>query len=543
MTLLRSADRRSAKRQTRKVYLDGQPDVSASPATNAYPTDSRERQKDKEKLNKEAGIENFVVKKKKIVEDHHDDCGNSIDSIVTNLDTFHMWDDEESASDSDDENDILDNIQLHLFRGGDSLWEGDIASRIHTVSLSSTQELLAVLTRVKGKIDIAEVCGGEARTSQVAVRRRLTSGRNFDLVSGCDLTVDKDCYYAMQYFIRNEVLCAVMSPICGPFGPLGYLNKSINPDTWQRFADIATPVAKFCGRVACCQLRKILSFIQEQPYPSTLYEVHPWPDVMKNTRFDQVVYDRCRCGLKVEQGQYKGMVIKKASTMTASDPELLEPFRDLRCSDAHRAKKEHLCMDGHSKELRAAQLWTWQEADRICHGISELLAAQRKQSFPVAGRAPAIDPATVAAPSPGGVAGSPPDDRAHPRLGNPCKGCKSYRSRQDWTHNRVVHECWYPYDKAFIHTCSACIRRRKDDDPTHTNDEGCRKSGVEIPRATGPRVGAEGERSIPAPEGSPQPRQGHHPRDPAQPASASDSVSDLRGAPTSGTELGSSAEA
>ena len=124
---------------------------------------------------------------------HHDDCGNSLDSIVSNLDTFHMWDDADPSSDSDDEVEIFNNITLHLFRGGDTLWEGDIASRLQTIMLSSTEEMLATLTRVKGKIDIAEVCGGEARTSQIAVRRQLILGRNFDIICGCDLTVNKEC--------------------------------------------------------------------------------------------------------------------------------------------------------------------------------------------------------------------------------------------------------------------------------------------------------------------------------------------------------------
>ena len=38
-------------------------------------------------------------------------------------------------------------------------------------------------------VDIAEICGGEARTSQLVVRRHLAAGPNFDLVTDVDLAV------------------------------------------------------------------------------------------------------------------------------------------------------------------------------------------------------------------------------------------------------------------------------------------------------------------------------------------------------------------
>ena len=46
---------------------------------------------------------------------------------------------------------------------------------------------LAVLLAVGEGLDMCELCGGEARSSKVAIRRRLSTGRNFDLVTGCDL--------------------------------------------------------------------------------------------------------------------------------------------------------------------------------------------------------------------------------------------------------------------------------------------------------------------------------------------------------------------
>eukprot|EP00959_Pyramimonas_sp_CCMP1952_P177546 3711477-Pyramimonas_sp.AAC.1 len=57
--------------------------------------------------------------------------------------------------------------------------------------------LLAHLTTLDDGLDIAEACGGEARTGQRAVRRRLSVGENFGLVAGCDLD-DEDQQRAVE---------------------------------------------------------------------------------------------------------------------------------------------------------------------------------------------------------------------------------------------------------------------------------------------------------------------------------------------------------
>ena len=47
---------------------------------------------------------------------------------------------------------------------------------------------------------IAEVCGGEARTTQLAIRQRHKAGSNFDLACDCDLTDE----YQQNQALRTE---------------------------------------------------------------------------------------------------------------------------------------------------------------------------------------------------------------------------------------------------------------------------------------------------------------------------------------------------
>ena len=61
--------------------------------TLAYHTDQRERQKAVERDVKEKTVEKRkVVKKHKVVEDHHDDCGDGLDSIMKGETYFDMQD-------------------------------------------------------------------------------------------------------------------------------------------------------------------------------------------------------------------------------------------------------------------------------------------------------------------------------------------------------------------------------------------------------------------------------------------------------------------
>ena len=220
--------------------------------------------------------------------------------------------------------------------------------------------------------DIAELCGGQARATTLAIRRSLRAGPNFDLITGVNLNNQKDQFLTKRYTDTHHVLVAVMAPTCGPFGPMGRFVKYVTPDSWQRSYDQAAPHGRFCGVVAQMQLKRGLHFICEQPSGSDLYFEQPWPAVLNNPTVRQQRYDGCIAGLKAQFGPNKGMSIKKASTMTASHEILLEPFVKLQCRGNHG----HLRMDGEGQTLSACQVWTWDEANHVASGIHRLKKVQ-----------------------------------------------------------------------------------------------------------------------------------------------------------------------
>ena len=50
---------------------------------SVFPTDSKEREKQKDAKNKEKGIEKVVKRKPKIIERHYDDCGDDLSFLDT----------------------------------------------------------------------------------------------------------------------------------------------------------------------------------------------------------------------------------------------------------------------------------------------------------------------------------------------------------------------------------------------------------------------------------------------------------------------------
>ena len=77
---------------------------------DAYPTDAKEREKNRRKQEKEAGIERVVKKRKKIMEDHYDDCGEDLSSLhdKTTTDFVYPCDfDTDDALSDDDRNQCL----------------------------------------------------------------------------------------------------------------------------------------------------------------------------------------------------------------------------------------------------------------------------------------------------------------------------------------------------------------------------------------------------------------------------------------------------
>ena len=115
---------------------------------------------------------------------------------------------------------VCDGLAVSMFYGAGATLDMGTA---HTVRVN-LDEFEMIYHADTADMILAEICGGEARTSRVAIRRHMAHGPNFDLVVGVDLTIPDTQRRVYNFFLNKKVFVAVMAPPCTVFGPLSNLN-------------------------------------------------------------------------------------------------------------------------------------------------------------------------------------------------------------------------------------------------------------------------------------------------------------------------------
>ena len=137
------------------------------------------------------------------MEDHYDDLGDNLSGLGGDLE-YHMADVAIAPHEEDDSTDRIDEecIQGMLtwwFRGEVSLPQ----CPPDTMIAGNLEQLMTLLAEAGPGLDMCELCGGEARATTVAVRRRLKTGKNFDLVTHVDLN-DPTAQRQVQRYIEKS---------------------------------------------------------------------------------------------------------------------------------------------------------------------------------------------------------------------------------------------------------------------------------------------------------------------------------------------------
>ena len=231
--------------------------ATTTTTTTTYPTEARLRQKQRLKKAKEQGLK--PQRRKKDVEAGNDDCGDDIsglgpDAVLLSSDIIPEQFDYDS--DDDDSEDMF--LQVPI-----------------SIADNTTDILTAVPYLCYGRhnaVDLIELCGGQGRISQVAIRRGLLSGGNLDLVTGCNLDDPRTQKAIMHYLETCDVLVAILQPNCRTTGRNSYYNAKMHYDTWHEHHTTDLPHIRFCGDVA---LRQVLGrfFLRDyqQAHISTTY--------------------------------------------------------------------------------------------------------------------------------------------------------------------------------------------------------------------------------------------------------------------------------
>ena len=191
---------------------------------SAFPTDSKVRAKKAAAIKKAAG--ETVIKKKVQLEDIKTDCGSDLSGLIGPK--FSMHDLKLELADGlsyyetclELEHDLHEPWCLPPW----SLLGSDGSSAFDVIDLSPDHIGMRMVSNIfqlspvmdqygqASNIDVVEICGGEGRIGLIAVRRHLTAGQNFDLLTKYDLNDPKEqeatlVYFRRQTFSSNHVAC------------------------------------------------------------------------------------------------------------------------------------------------------------------------------------------------------------------------------------------------------------------------------------------------------------------------------------------------
>ena len=328
---------------------------------------------------------------------------------------------------------------------------------VRAKDLHEAMMVLGQMPAVDSKLDIVELCGGEGLTTYLSHRRKLKTGANFELITGVDLTARDAQEMVKRYLHFTKPRVIVMGPICGPFGPLGSRNRVLHPETWERSYMYASKLAAFCGDIAIAQLEEGRHFLCEQPFPSKLYEVAPWPQVRQHPNCLRVVFDQCTVGQHIN-----GILVKKPTELVSSHHILLKRFANHICQNDH----EHQQLLGGLAKY--AQRWPRKMCDMIAASIDELARHEEWKR----------ENARRAYPTVGVETEENPEGEEQP-FWRKCKGCLWRLHKHSPVHTRVEGECKHSATESIVFECPACKRDRPRSHPEHTLGPDCRHAVTE----------------------------------------------------------------
>ena len=133
--------------------------------------------------------------------------------------------------------------------------------------------------------DLGEFYGGEARSTNITIKRCLRTGTNVDLDLLPDLGDPQVQRYALTYLATNQVLVLIMAPNCRCRGPTSHLDAVVHQDTWEH--------VEFWGHADLRQIAHSRYSFLAHTSPCRIWKVPPWPEVWLHPTVDSGKLDRC----------------------------------------------------------------------------------------------------------------------------------------------------------------------------------------------------------------------------------------------------------
>ena len=435
--------------------------------------------------------EPFVIKASAVIEDHFDDCGDDLTSIMDaadklylasscfcseEADSTHCPSEDENFDESEGLDELFDSAFMSWAFPGSEVSEEStqLSERPCSTVFANCSEMLVYLDQNPGQHDICELFGGKALCTQIAIRRKLRTGPNFDVTCEIDLTDQSQVQALWKYVKQHKPRCIIAGPPCTAFGTWARLNSKLSPENHQRQLAIGTLLAKLVAELCMHQLKHHLHFLVETPWGSALWQLSCFMELLAQTGVAFAQCDQCMLGLCDPDG----VLTLKSTCFLGSCETIIKRLR-IRCDASH----VHVQLAGKCRGVarcRFAQAWPRRLCELIIDGICDALSLSSKSSVYPAARSTA----------------SVTTDRYGGSL--ICKGCNAHAAKHDPRHTRAVGICRFPDDLDVVWGCPACVRFRPSNSPDHLLDESCQwtvaqtraSSSRVLPRLKDPKVQA-----------------------------------------------------
>ena len=500
--------------QQRRLLLT--PDMTTEP-TPAYPTESRIRQKEKEKAAKEAGTPLVKRKRPVTVLPGDDDLGedvtqlNFVDLLLEAYYDFGL--DETMAPEYTDRITTLDNFLYNLeydatphywLFGADYTDHNIVPPQCHTYTdFDAFMATCGTMKDDSHHVDVVEICGGAARPSKVLIRRwhHIKVGLNFDAIVGFELTEPKDVAGLWRYLRYTQPLVVILATPCTGLAGFKGINAARGSETHFQNRRLSIELGTLGGEIVLWQLQNRRHFLSENPLGSDLFKLDiyqyilmTYPHILRQT------IDMCAAGM-VDYDS--GRPIRKATEIWTSSSRIVKPLEKFRCNGQHEHEPiQGVCSDG---ELRShkCRIWPWPLATAVAAGIvDEVRHTQQQQQ-----RNHRLTYPESATQADGKAPEFPPyDERKRSNRHHwPCPACNKNLHKNDPTHTRHDYDCRFPLEESIEWKCPSCKAGHSRYAGHHTNTPGeCRWTAI--------------------PERQGTPRIGSHPRQPRTPATSDPTI-------------------
>ena len=312
---------------------------------------------------------------------------------------------------------------------------------------SCFQLAYAELDKTTGIHDIFELFGGVGNVTKVAVRRKLKSGRNFDIVCDIDLTKPSEVNELWHYVVKHKPKVLIAAPPCTSFGPWSRFNRVHHYDTWAASRKTGIALAELTAELCMHQFTHGFHFLIENPWSSEMWELPSFVR-LADACGHWAYCEQCSVGLCDPDG----IPTKKPTAFLGSCEAIVHRLRRT-CLGGH----EHIALAGQAHGIsrcRFAQSWPRKLVELVVDGAVECLHAMKHALKAAAYPARAV----------------PQDDGYG---GKVCPGCKAHARNDDPRHSREPNVCKFPQVESREWDCLACRKHLPSTHSTHKFDDSC----------------------------------------------------------------------